>query len=90
MSGEHPYVRQNDLEIRELIRLVAELRERARGMERRLEMLESSVGHVDGQQRQILDQMARWKGAVPILLSAGGIAGYLVTQWGAILAFFKR
>lgn len=82
--------RQADSHILELLQRAARQEERLKSMERRLTIMEGSVQHVDGQQRQILEQLSRWKGAVPVLLSVGGLAGYIMTQWDSIVGFFRR
>lgn len=45
---------------------------------------------IDGDLRRILDLMAQYRTAFPLLLGVGGFLGFVITQWDALSSFFKR
>lgn len=68
---------------RTLIREVAQLQEQTASLREEVRALRT-------QQNEIMAQMNRWRGAVPMLLFIGGAIGTVVTSWGNIMDFFRR
>lgn len=73
----------DDTDIRSLIREVARL-------QAQVESLQAEVHGLREQQRDIMGQMNRWRGAVPVFLFIGGVIGTVVTSWTKITDFFAR
>lgn len=47
------------------------------------------LSNLEEQQRQIIDQQARWKGAVPVLIAVGSVIGFVLSKWDSIVHTFR-
>ncbi len=58
-------------------------------LETRLDTIDKDIDHLDSRQQDMLAQMNRWKGAVPVLLAIGGLAAWLLTNVDKLRGFFR-
>jgi uncharacterized protein YlxW (UPF0749 family) len=73
---------------RELIFIIAELRQDLRILNNSLDNLNSKVDKLEKDQSEIKAQINKWRGALPVVIAIGGIIGFVITIFDKLKNFF--
>lgn len=73
---------------KELIFLVAELKESLRSLNSSIKDIKEENKELRKEISEIRAQMNRWKGALPVIFAVGGIIGFVLTFVDKLKGFF--
>ena len=83
----------DETELRRLLVEVAKISERLRALDSKdsdkFRTMETRLDQLERQQRELVAQMQRRHGGTAVMLAVGGLAGWLITQWDHMTAFFR-